>query len=331
MPTSSGTATTPVPLSPASESPRSGDDSRSRSEVSHHQVLASASRMAVLDLLRSRAQPLGVGEVAQHIGLHQNTVRSHLDLLVDAGYVVRRTEAPTGPGRPRVVYEATAAPDGERNYRLLAEVLAQHLMATSERPGEAAVNAGRAWAALTDRSQHRAPSDHGDVDPATPGDDTASPGGGNPANHGGGDLTPSGGGELANHGGGDLTAPGGGDLTEPGHDGPPAVAPGLADAPAISAEAAIAAVVRMLGDIGFAPEVSADRTAIHLHRCPFRELAERHPDVVCGAHLGMLQGALDELGAPVSATRLLPFVQPDLCIVTLTRSAAAAGRVGPAS
>ncbi len=47
--------------------------------------------------------------------------------------------------RPGVVYEATAVPDSERNYRPLAEVLAQHLLATSKRPGEAAINAGRTW------------------------------------------------------------------------------------------------------------------------------------------------------------------------------------------
>ena len=229
--------------------------------MSHHQVLASASRVAVLELLRLRAQPLAVDEVAQHVGLHQNTARSHLDLLVESGYAVRRTEAPRGPGRPRVVYEATSAPEGERNYRLLAEMLAQHLFATSERPGEAAANAGRRWAGLTRQ----------------------------------------------------------------GHDVGTAALP----TSPISGEDAITAVVRMLGDIGFAPEVSADRTAINLHRCPFRELAESHPDVVCGAHLGMVQGALAELGAPVSATRLLPFVQPDLCIITLARSAAAPGKVGP--
>jgi predicted ArsR family transcriptional regulator len=211
--------------------------------------------MAVLELLRSRAQPLGVGEVAQQIGLHQNTVRSHLDLLVESGYAVRRTEAPRGPGRPRVVYEATAAPEGERNYRLLAEMLAQHLVASSQRPGEAAINAGRSWAGLTGQTQ----------------------------------------------------------------DGRTAVVP----APPISGDEAITAVVRMLGDIGFAPEVSKDGSAINLRRCPFRELAESYPEVVCGAHMGMVQGALAELGAPVSATRLLPFVQPDLCIITLARSAAA--------
>jgi predicted ArsR family transcriptional regulator len=207
--------------------------------------------MAVLELLRSRGEPLGVVEVAEHVGLHQNTVRSHLDLLVDAGYAIRRSEAPSGPGRPRVVYEATAVPDGERDYRLLAEVLAQHIVATSERPGEAAVNAGRSWARLT---------------------------------------------EL-HHAGGDGTS---------------------GEAP-ISEDAAIAAVVRMLGDTGFAPEVSADGTSINLHRCPFRELAVINPDVVCGAHLGIIQGALAELGGTVSATRLLPFVTPGLCVTTLSR------------
>ena len=150
-------------------------------------------------------------------------LRSHLDLLVEAGYAIRRSEAPRGPGRPRVVYEASAAPDGERNYRLLAEVLAQHLLATSERPGEAANNAGRTWAGLTKPHQHGA--------------------------------------EKA-----------------------------FAAGP-ISEAAAIAEIVRMLCDIGFAPEVSADMTAINLRRCPFRELAEANPEVVCGAHLVMIQGA----------------------------------------
>jgi len=153
--------------------------------------------MAVLELLRSHAQPLGVAEVAQHVGLHQNTVRSHLDLLVDAGYAIRRSEAPSGPGRPRVVYQATAAPEGERNYQLLAEVLAANLVSTTPRPGEAAVNAGRAWAGSAGRQRH------------------------------GGDARTAG-------------------------------------LPPVSEEAAIAEVVRMLGDIGFAPEVSADGTSIYL-------------------------------------------------------------------
>jgi hypothetical protein len=33
-----------------------------------------------------------------------------------------------------MVYEASAAPEGERDYRLLAAVLAQHLLATIKAP-----------------------------------------------------------------------------------------------------------------------------------------------------------------------------------------------------
>jgi predicted ArsR family transcriptional regulator len=259
MPQLKGAATSLAPFSPPPNGSTVTPPAPGRSDLSHHKVLASISRMAVLELLRSRAQPFGVVEVAQHVGLHQNTVRSHLDLLVESGYAIRRSEAPRGPGRPRVVYEATAAPEGDRNYRLLAEVLAQHLVATSERPGEAAVNAGRSWAGSTGRRQH-------------------------------------------------------------GHDGA-----GTAAAGPISEEAAIAAVVRMLGDSGFAPELSADATSINLHRCPFRELAVINPDVVCGAHLGIIQGVLADLGTVVRATRLLPFVTPGLCVTTLTRPATAAG------
>jgi predicted ArsR family transcriptional regulator len=141
----SAAAISPAPPSPVPSGSTATPRPSGRSGRSQHQVLASTSRMAVLELLRSRAQPLGVGEVA-HVGLHQNTVRSHLDLLVDSGYAVRRSDAPTGPGRPRMVYEATAASEGESDYRLLAEVLARHLLATSERPGEAAMHAGRIWA-----------------------------------------------------------------------------------------------------------------------------------------------------------------------------------------
>jgi predicted ArsR family transcriptional regulator len=73
-------------------------------------------------------------------------------------------------------------------------------------------------------------------------------------------------------------------------------------------------------DSGFAPELSADGSTVNLHRCPFRELAVTNPDVVCGAHLGIVQGALDDLGGLVSTTRLIPFVTPGLCVTTLTRS-----------
>jgi len=47
------------------------------------------SRARILDLLRAEDAPLGVREVADRTGLHQNTARFHLEALVEAGLAVR--------------------------------------------------------------------------------------------------------------------------------------------------------------------------------------------------------------------------------------------------
>jgi hypothetical protein len=39
--------------------------------------------------------------------------------------------------------------------------------------------------------------------------------------------------------------------------------------------------------------------------------------VVCGIHLGLIRGALEQLGAPEDAVRLVPFVTPTLCVVEI--------------
>jgi predicted ArsR family transcriptional regulator len=60
-----------------------------------------------------------------------------------------------------------------------------------------------------------------------------------------------------------------------------------------------------------------------LHRCPFREMAQHHQEMVCSLHLGLMQGALDQMRALVTADRLEPFAEPNLCITHL------AAREGP--
>ena len=81
---------------------------------------------------------------------------------------------------------------------------------------------------------------------------------------------------------------------------------------------AVGQLIRTLSVIGFAPEAKAGPTRqIKLHHCPFREVAEDHRDVVCAIHLGLMQGLLAELQAPVDAERLEPFVEPNLCIAHL--------------
>jgi predicted ArsR family transcriptional regulator len=101
----------------------------------------------------------------------------------------------------------------------------------------------------------------------------------------------------------------------------------LVDRPApsqrLSADAALERLNAVLDGIGFAPAISdgASDLEVRLHHCPFREVAERHTDVVCALHLGLMQGALEELRAPLKAVSLEPFVTPSLCIGRLRKYA----------
>jgi predicted ArsR family transcriptional regulator len=82
-------------------------------------------------------------------------------------------------------------------------------------------------------------------------------------------------------------------------------------------------LVRTLDDVGFAPEAVtvAGEQQILLHHCPFREVADQHRDVVCSIHLGLMQGLLAELDAPLEAQRLDAFVEPSLCVAHLSARA----------
>jgi predicted ArsR family transcriptional regulator len=87
----------------------------------------------------------------------------------------------------------------------------------------------------------------------------------------------------------------------------------------VDAAAATRQLTEALEDIGFAPEpVGTGRgRQILLRHCPFREAAEAHRDVVCTIHLGLMRGVLAELDAPLEATALDPFVEPQLCVAHL--------------
>jgi predicted ArsR family transcriptional regulator len=68
----------------------------------------------------------------------------------------------------------------------------------------------------------------------------------------------------------------------------------------------------LFDELGFAPERDADR--IVLHDCPYRDLADEHPDVICGLHLGLLRGVLDANGVSGDDAWLDPFVTPTRCV-----------------
>lgn len=106
-----------------------------------------SSRARVLRALRNARSPMGVTEVAEHVRLHPNTARFHLDGLVEQGLAERAVEDREVPGRPRALYTPTArsAGTGRRSYRLLAEILTSYFATHTKQPGQAALKAGEAW------------------------------------------------------------------------------------------------------------------------------------------------------------------------------------------
>jgi predicted ArsR family transcriptional regulator len=84
---------------------------------------------------------------------------------------------------------------------------------------------------------------------------------------------------------------------------------------------AVTRVLGLLDDLAFAPEIVASEddmpTRVRLRHCPFLELAEDHRDVVCSLHLGLIKGAFAGLQSPVTASELIPFGEPDACLVHL--------------
>lgn len=85
---------------------------------------------------------------------------------------------------------------------------------------------------------------------------------------------------------------------------------------------AAARLTGLLDELDFAPEPEGGEEdglphRIRLRHCPFLELAEEYGQLVCPLHLGLMQGALAELGTPLAATRLEPFAEPDACLAHL--------------
>lgn len=95
----------------------------------------------VLAALAQRDAPTTLAELAEITGLHDNTLRGHLDALHQAGHVSRLRATPSGRGRPAWSYVAREAP-----YAALALALSYGLEnnpgATARETGE---SGGRAW------------------------------------------------------------------------------------------------------------------------------------------------------------------------------------------
>ncbi len=73
-------------------------------------------------------------------------------------------------------------------------------------------------------------------------------------------------------------------------------------------------VLAMLDRSGFAPDSDGHGDPIRLRACPFLSLARDRQRVVCSVHLGLLRGAVTELGLAPDGIRLEPLVAPNLCL-----------------
>ncbi|HET7648117.1 MAG TPA: helix-turn-helix domain-containing protein [Gaiellaceae bacterium] len=215
-------------------------------ELRRHRALSDPSRARILARLADEG-PLDARELAAYVGLHVNTVRVHLNALADAGLVTSETQPPSGRGRPRVAYRATAAAgdEGGRRYRLLAEILTALVARYGPEAAAQLEEIGEAWGRYL-------------------------------------------------------------------VDAPPRFA-------SADDERAVAKLLELLAELGFRPELErgARGRRILMRPCPFLELAREHQDVICTIHLGLMRGALSELGARTRATKLEPFVRPDLCVARL--------------
>ena len=97
-----------------------------------------------------------VAELTAHFGLNHNAIRQHLAKLVEAALLVETTAAPTGRGRPRLVYALDPSAESRWGvtgpYERLAMLLTE-IVRSGDTPEEVGRRAG-----LRQRLGHRAAS-----------------------------------------------------------------------------------------------------------------------------------------------------------------------------
>jgi len=119
-------------------------------------ALGDPTRHGVFQYVADAGAPVDVAELTSHFGLNHNAIRQHLAKLVEAELVVESAAAPSGRGRPRLLYALDPSAESrwgvtgpyERLAMLLTEVV---------RSGDAPEEVGRR-AGLRQRLGHRAVS-----------------------------------------------------------------------------------------------------------------------------------------------------------------------------
>jgi predicted ArsR family transcriptional regulator len=106
----------------------------------------SKARARILELVANG--PCTVSSLAMLTGQHENTIREHLDALVDEDLTIKYQSAEHLRGRPAWFYRLSDDRDQVRTgeYAGLASALAGSIARSSAHPGDDAIEAGRAWA-----------------------------------------------------------------------------------------------------------------------------------------------------------------------------------------
>jgi predicted ArsR family transcriptional regulator len=92
----------------------------------------------------------------------------------------------------------------------------------------------------------------------------------------------------------------------------------MAAARDVSASRGCAALTAALAELGFDPAVATDgdTVTVAFTHCPFRELAEAYPEVVCHLHRGLVAGFVEQTGG-AGVERFGTLVDRDPCQVEL--------------
>lgn len=143
-----------VPLSSSHRAPRP-----SWADLSTRSALP-PTRLRVLERVESHAEPVTALEVATELGLHHNTVREHLDALIEAGFISAQSRSTGRRGRPSILYQSTApAPeDVLDSYLALLDVVCETI-GQDEAGLRCAQEIGRRWAQATDAPEVQANAD----------------------------------------------------------------------------------------------------------------------------------------------------------------------------
>ena len=128
--------------------PRKGIGPRPAEQVGVRPI--SSARAAVLERLRVQEGPCTVERLAEEAGQHRNTIREHLEALVEAGLARRSTAAADGRGRPAWLYRAIEPATDGQAYAALAAALAAHIAHTQANPRAEGIRAGELWAERLD-------------------------------------------------------------------------------------------------------------------------------------------------------------------------------------